>query len=249
MIYDNKNILIIGGSFGIGKALCIELSRLGANLAIAARSEDKIRQLCKDLKGNNIAIKTDICKKADLANLANILTEKWTKIDLIIFSAGTYQPMNLDNFSATQAQEIIAVNFTSFIAFIDSFLPLFKTQKIAHLAVISSVAGYFGMANSLAYGASKAALSNLLESLFYELKPYKVKVQLINPGFVKTRLTEQNNFSMPNIINPKQAAQIIIKNLAKNKFEIKFPAIFANIMKLLSLLPYKLRFFLLRNVR
>jgi short-subunit dehydrogenase len=247
--YNNKNILVIGGSFGIGEELCVELSNLGANLAIVARSKDKIDNLCKQLGKNHLSIACDILNKNDLDKLSEDLNEKWQKIDIIIFCVGIYQPMNIDNFDLKKSQEIIEINFGSFFNFIDSFLPSFKQKKIGHLAIISSVAGYFGMSNSLAYGASKAALSNLAESLFYELKKYQTKVQLINPGFVKTRLTDQNNFKMPGIISANKAAKIIINQLPQNRFEIKFPFFFAFAIRALSILPYKIRFFLLKNVK
>jgi short-subunit dehydrogenase len=247
--YKNKNILIIGGSFGIGEELCKEFANFGANLAICARSKDKIDLLCKNLQGDHLSIACDVLKKEDLNQLSQILTQKWQKIDLIIFCAGIYQPMNLENFDIKKAQEIVDVNFNSFFNFIDSFLPLFKQEKIAHLAIISSVAGYFGMPNSLAYGASKAGLKNLTESLFYELKKYKTKVQLISPGFVKTRLTDKNDFEMIGIISTKKAAKSLIKQLSSNKFEINFPFFFTLLMKFLSILPYKLRFILFKNVK
>ena len=245
--YNNKNILVIGGSFGIGEELCKEFAKLKANLAIVARSKDKIAKLAKSLSGQHLAIPCDISKDSDLANLVTILFKEWQKIDLVIFCVGVYQPMNIDNFDLKKAKEIIEINFNSFFNFIGSFLPYFKQQKIFHLAITSSVAGYFGTPNSLAYGASKAALSHLAESLFYELKRYNVKVQLINPGFVKTRLTDQNSFKMPGIISANIAAKIIINKLMKNNFEIKFPFLFAFTMKILSLIPYRFRFFLFKN--
>ena len=247
--YNNKNILVIGGSFGIGEELCKELSNLGSSLAIVARSKDKIDNLCKTLSGNHLSIAGDASKKSDLDKLSHTLSKKWKKIDIVIFCVGAYQPMNIDNFDLQKAENIIDINLNSFLNFIDSFLPSFKEKKIGHLAIISSVAGYFGMPNSLAYGASKAALSNLSESLFYELKKYETKVQLINPGFVKTRLTDKNNFKMPGIISANKAAKLIMKQLPKNKFEIKFPFIFTSIMRFLSILPYKIRFSLLTKLK
>ena len=247
--YQNKNILILGASYGIGEELCKEFAKHQANLAIAARSQDKINELKKNLPGNHLAIKCDVSKKSDLKNLSKILQGKWQKIDIIIFCVGTYQPMNIENFNLGKTQEIININLNSFFNFLDAFLPDFKNKNISHLAVISSVAGYFGMPNSLAYGSSKAALSNLCESLFYELKKYQTKVQLINPGFVKTRLTNQNNFKMPGIISPNKAAKIILTKLPKNIFEIKFPFFFTQLMRFLSILPYKIRLFLFKNVK
>ncbi len=247
--YNNKNILVIGGSFGIGEELCINLSKLGSNLAIVARSKDKIDNLCKNLEGNHMPISCDFSKEGDVNKLSVTLKKSWDRIDIIIFCVGVYTPMNLDNFNLKKAKNIIDINLNSFLNFIDSFLPWFKKSKISHLAIISSVAGYFGMPNSLAYGASKAALNNLSESLFYELKQYQTKVQLINPGFVKTRLTDQNDFKMPGIITASKASKLIIKKLSKNSFEIKLPLIFTFIMKFLSILPYKIRFFLFKNAK
>lgn len=247
--YKNKNILVIGGSFGIGEELCKELSGLGANLAICARSKTKIEKLAKSLDGKHLHIACDITKIKEVTTLSRKLFTKWSQIDLVIFCVGTYKPMSLENFDLKEAQNIVDINFTSFYNFIDAFLPKFKKEKIAHLAIISSVAGYFGMPNSLAYGSSKAGLSNLTESLFYELKKYNTKVQLINPGFVKTRLTDQNDFKMPSRISANKAAKMIIKSLPKNKFEISLPFIFTFSMRFLSILPYKLRFFLFKNAK
>ncbi len=242
--YKNKNILIIGGSFGIGEALCCELSELGANLAISARSKDKINNLCFKLSGDHLAIPCDILKRTDLQNLQKEIFQKWQKIDLIIFCAGAYQPMNLENFNIKEAKNILDINFVSFFDFIDVFLPDFKKEKIKHLAVISSVAGYFGMPNSLSYGASKAGLSHLTESLYYELKKYQTKVQLINPAFVKTRLTDKNDFKMPGIISSQKAAKIIIKKLPKKQFEIAFPWVFIFAIKMLCHFSFLRRFLL-----
>jgi short-subunit dehydrogenase len=247
--FNNKNILVIGGSFGIGEELCKEFSLLGSNVAIVARSKDKIDGLRESLKGNHLSISCDVSSTKDLDRLSAILNKKWRKIDIVIFCVGAYQPMNLESFDLGKAKDIVDINLNSFFNFIASFLPSFKQKKVGHLAIISSVAGYFGMPNSLAYGASKAALSNLSESLFYEMKRYDTKVQLINPGFVKTRLTDQNDFKMPGIIPVNKAAKIIIKKLSKSKFEIKFPFFFTSIMRFLSILPYKVRFLIFKNTK
>ena len=244
--YHNKNILVVEGSFGIGEQLCIELSRLESNLIITARSKDRIDNLCNNLYGKHLSIACNVSKKHHLNKLYTNISKIWDQIDIIIFCVGTYQPMNIDNFNLIKIKEIIDINLNSIFNFIDSFLPYLKKKKIKHLAIISSLAGYFGMPNSLAYGASKAALSNLSESLFYELRKYDTKLQLINPGFVKTRLTDKNNFIMPSIISANKAAKLIIKGLPKNKFEIRFPFIFSYIMKILSILPYKIRFLLFK---
>ncbi len=246
--YQNKNIWIIGASFGIGEELFLQLKQMGANLAISARSEEKLMEIIGN-QNNNFALPMDVCNPNSILTAVNILQEKWQKIDLIIFCAGSYQPMNVNNFNLIAAKNIIDINLLGFVNLLEQILPPIKEKKVAHLAIISSVAGYFGMHNSLGYGASKAGLSNLAESLYLELEPHQTKVTLVNPGFVKTRLTEKNSFKMPFIITPKKAASIIIKNLPKNKFEIAFPRLFTWIMKLVALMPYEIKFIILAKMK
>lgn len=243
--YSGKNIIILGGSSGIGEALCYKLAAQGANLVIVARSGDKIRKIVKTAQGNHKAIVADLSLRSDIEKLQKSITKLYQKIDLVVFSVGTYEPMNIKNFDIDVATRILNINFASFLLFFDVFRKQFLTKQIKHLAVISSVAGYFGMPNSMTYGASKACLTNFVESLYYELRHYNVKVQLINPGFVKTRLTDKNKFQMPGIISSKQAADIIVKGLLSNKFEIAFPFLFAMMMKIMLMLPYKIRMLIL----
>lgn len=246
--FQGKNIWIIGASFGIGEELYRQFSALGANLAVSARSTEKLERLVADYK-NHLAIAADVSSVDSIKLAWQQLKSSWSKVDLIIFSVGTYQPMSVDNFNLDKAKSIIDINLVSCLNLLDAILPEVKSQKIAHLAIISSVAGYFGMNNSLAYGASKAGLSNLVESLSLELKKYHTKVTLISPGFVKTRLTDQNNFKMPLILSVQEAGELIIKNLTKNKFEIAFPWLFCSVMKLIRLLPYRIKMIILAKIK
>ncbi len=247
--YQNKNILVLGGSFGIGSSLVNELASEGANLIVAARSVDKITDMLSKFSGNHKAVKCDVTLDADWQNLITEVEKVFNSIDLVLFSVGTYKPMGLEDFDLKTSLMTIDVNLISFVKFIEYFNPLIKAKKIKHLAVISSIAGYFGMPNSIAYGASKAGLSNLVESLKYELLSYDIKVQLINPGFVKSRLTDQNNFPMPFLISADKAAKIIIKNLKTHKFEIAFPWPFKLIMQFLRFLPFSIRFSIVKHAK
>lgn len=237
--YSNKNIWIIGGTTGIGNKLACDLTKLAKNVVVSGRSQ------CSDNIKNLHFVRLDVTKLLEVKNSVKEIKKICGKIDIVIFCAGIYEPMGLNNFDLKKSQNILAVNFTSFF----NILKNIDDLKISHLAITSSIAGYFGMPNSMSYGASKAALSNLAESLYYELKG-KIKVQLINPGFVKTRLTAKNNFKMPFLISDEKASQIIIKGLTKNKFEISFPAIFSSFMRFLKILPYRIRFFIIeKNVK
>ena len=237
--YEGKNIWIIGATSGIGLALALQLSKFAKNVVISGRSNF-------ESASSNIAfIRCDVTKAEDVKQALDQIKTQFGQLDILIFAAGIYEPMGLGNFNLEKSREILDVNFSGFLNVIQNLNFLQEELKLSSLAVISSIASYFGMKNSMCYGASKAALSNIVESLFYELKGH-VKVQLINPGFVKTRLTQKNNFKMPFLISEQKAAKIILENLPKTKFEIAFPAQFHLIMRLLKILPYKARFGLLK---
>lgn len=246
--YLNKNILIIGSSFGIGEALCRAFDQCGANLMMVARSTSKLAMLHSQLHGNHRIFTCDVSQIESIEQCAKTIQTQCPTIDIVIYCVGVYQPMNINNYDADKAGEIMTINLLGFMNFMSVFLPQFKQQTIHHLAVISSLAGYFGMPNSLVYGASKAALSHLTESLYYELKPYRTKVQLINPGFVKTRLTAQNTFPMPGLMSSEKAAKLILRKLPTSSFEITFPWTFATVMKLCHYLPFRLRYYLLNAI-
>lgn len=238
----NKNIWIIGGTSGIGLKIALQSAKSAKNVIVSGRSN-----LISEEKNIHF-IRCDATKIDEIETSIHQIEKDFKTIDLIIFGAGIYEPMGLSNFNLQKSKEILEVNFSSFLNLVKN-LPHLKSQlKLQQLAVISSMAGYFGMPNSMVYGASKAAISNLTESLFYELKN-QIKVQLINPGFVQTRLTEKNNFKMPFLISDDKAAEIILKNLAKNNFEISFPAQFSIIMRLFRILPYQLRTKLLKKIK
>jgi short-subunit dehydrogenase len=239
-LYQNKNIWIIGASFGIGEELFRAFDELGANLIVSARSFEALSQLISN-KPQHSAIALDVACEQDFDAAIIKIKTKWQKIDLIIFCAGIYSPMNADNFDLVEAKKILEINFGGFVNFIGKILPEIKQKNVAHIAAISSVAGYFGMPNSMCYGASKAAFSNFVEGLYFDLKKFDTKVTLINPGFIKTRLTDKNNFKMPFIATPKQIAAHIIKRLPKNSFEIYFPLGFVFVMKILKILPFSWR--------
>ncbi|MBP7709472.1 MAG: SDR family NAD(P)-dependent oxidoreductase [Rickettsiales bacterium] len=240
--YEGKNIWIIGGTTGIGLALALQLSKLAKNVVVSGRSN------FESSAPNLSFIRLDVTKLEEVESALTQIKSRLNHLDILIFCAGIYEPMGLKNFNLQKSREILDVNFGGFLNVIENLNLLQRELKLGHLAVVSSIASYFGMPNSLCYGASKAALSNIVESLFYELKN-QVKVQLINPGFVKTRLTDQNNFKMPFLISNQEAAEIILKNLPREKFEISFPAAFSRPMRLIKILPYKARFWVLKLLK
>jgi short-subunit dehydrogenase len=233
--YQNKVVWIIGGTSGIGLSISKSLSDVSnCTVIISGRDVSKLG----DTLGLN-AVELDVNNKTNFDSAFDFILSKYSKIDIILFCAGAYEPMNIDTFNSELATKILQTNLSSTINFVANISKLYNKCKM--IGIVSSVAGYFGMPNSLFYGASKAGLSHLAQSLYMELKKHKIDVKLINPGFVKTRLTEKNKFKMPFIISSETAARIILQKLQKNNFEIAFPYSFVFLLKIFQKIPIKLR--------
>lgn len=185
------------------------------------------------------------CDAVDGDSLAQAwarLLDAWGGVDVAIYLAGDYTPMHADAIDMTVARRLLDVNLIGAIAFTALVAPQLKSQRAGQIALTASVAGYCGLPKSLIYGASKAALINFTETLYLDLSPHGVGVRVINPGFVATPLTAQNDFSMPALQTPGQAAAAIVAGFASGDFAIDFPKRFTRVMKLLAHLPYRLFF-------
>ena len=233
-----KNIWITGASSGIGKALAIKFAKEGWQVAASARRVN----LLDDLNKNNPNIHSfplDVVDPKNTLNTFQSILEKLNNIDLCIFSTGTYDPKKEREINLEQIRTTINVNFFGTLNCIKVVEKYFKDKKNGHISIISSVAGYRGLPNSTGYGPSKAALTNLAESLYFDFKKHGVRVSLISPGFIKTPMTDKNKFKMPFIKSSEFAANKIYKGLINSKaFEITFPKQLTIIMKILRILPY-----------
>jgi len=239
-----KNILIVGASHGIGKALAFEYHQLGHFVNLFARDFEALKSIRLELKTNIEIFEFDVVDEKKSQEILN----SFSQIDLFIYCAGAYKPMPVTDIDLKEAKKINEVNFVGALNCLDVIIKKMLLQKFGHIALVASVAGYVGLPKSFAYGASKAALINLAETLYAELSAFNIKVSLINPGFVKTRLTDKNDFKMPAIISAQEAAQYIINGLNKEKFEIHFPKKFTIWLKLLKILPYKILFFFTKKI-
>ena len=233
-----KNIWITGASSGIGKALAIKFAKEGWQVAASARRVN----LLDDLNKNNPNIHSfplDVVDPKNTLNTFQSILEKLNNIDLCIFSTGTYDPKKEREINLEQIRTTINVNFFGTLNCIKVVEKYFKDKKNGHISLISSVAGYRGLPNSTGYGPSKAALTNLAESLYFDFKKHGVRVSLISPGFIKTPMTDKNKFKMPFIKSSEFAANKIYKGLINSKaFEITFPKQLTVIMKILRIIPY-----------
>lgn len=240
--WQNKTVWIIGASSGIGYALAVALSELGARLILSARRENELNNLAHTL-GNNVSVMPlDITDDAAIESVLEEIKQRHDRIDAVICLAGAYEPTQIADLDYTSQRLVIDTNLHGTINIIRHVVPVMKAQKDGLIAIYGSVAGYRGLPAGQPYSATKAALINFAESLRLELKDDDIDVKIINSGFVDTPLTQKNAFNMPMMISTENAADFIIRGLGRKAFEIHFPRKFTFLMKVLRLVPNWLYF-------
>ena len=239
---NKKTIWITGGSTGIGRALAIKFSNEGWNVAVSARREELLNELSNQHE-NISAFPLDVTDKIKCKEVFNQITSKYTNVDICFFSTGTWNPKKEKDIDVEQIEEVFKVNFFGTVNSIKAVEQFFKNQKSGIITIVSSIAGYRGLPNSTGYGPSKSALNNLAESLYFDFKRFNVRVCLVSPGFIKTPMTDKNDFKMPFLKTPEYAANKIYDGLInKENFEIHFPKVLTVMLKILSFLPSKIYF-------
>ncbi len=245
MNYNGKTIWIIGATDGIGKALVEKIdATYDTNFILSARSEDKLNTIASSLKNKTQIINCDVADFENFAKASNQALE--LKADAIIYLPAFYEPSLICDIELANLNKTIQTNLTAVFYLIRFVLPYLKQNSHCQLAITASVAGYVGLPRSQPYSATKAGVINLVESLKAENQ--ELDIRLINPSFVKTQLTEKNNFKMPAILEPKNAADAIIKGLNSNIFEIHFAKKFTYTLKFIASLPYKLYFIVAKKM-
>lgn len=236
---------ITGASAGIGRAVALRLAREGWRVAASARRESELRALEAEAKGLGGEIRPyplDVTDCPAVGDAVAAIEREMGPIALAVLNAGTHKPMPAEQFSAMIVRDLLMLNVLGIAYGLEALLPRMIARGGGRVAAVASLAGYAGLPSAAAYGASKAALINMAEALRPELLRRGVVLQVINPGFVKTPLTDRNDFPMPFLIPVDKAAEAIIRGLASDRFEIAFPWLFARLMKLLRILPYGLYF-------
>lgn len=242
-----KRVWIIGASTGIGAACATLLLERGASVALSARHRDKLEQVCAR-QPLALALPLDITQPAQVQAVCASLQQQWSRIDLVLVVAGGYTAMRADDFDLAQAQSLMDLNVGGVFNCLAPVLPLLLKQGAGGIGIVASVAGYGGLPKALVYGASKAALINLTESLYLDLHPRGIDVYQINPGFVDTPLTAGNDFKMPALMTAHDAAVAMLDGIERGQFHIHFPKRFTNSMRLARLLPYRAYFWLINKV-
>lgn len=238
--WHDKTVWVVGASTGIGRATAETLHAQGARVIVSARTSAALDVFVAQHPGA-LAQPLDVADAGAVQTAAQAICQDGT-LDAVVYCAGHYRALRATAFDLAQMQQHLEVNYVGMLHVLDAMLPRMLAQGSGHISMISSVAGYSGLPQSLAYGPTKAALINLAETLYLDLHQQNIGVSLVCPGFVETPLTAQNQFSMPALQTPQQAAAEMLKGWERGDFEIHFPKRFTRLMKLLRMLPYRLYF-------
>ena len=244
MSENQKKIWITGASSGIGKALAEKFASEGWKVAASARRKEILDKMSNH--ENIFSYPLDVTNQDQIKISFKKIIEDFNGLDLCVFSSGTYDPKLEQEINVKQNKFVMETNFFGVLYCVNAVENYFKNKKNGHISIVSSVAAYRGLPNSSGYGPSKAALTNLTESLYFDFKKHNVRISLISPGFIKTPLTDKNEFPMHFIKSPEFAAEKMFNGLTKSKaFEIHFPKALTILLKIFRVLPYKIYLFLI----
>jgi short-subunit dehydrogenase len=240
------HVWITGASSGIGRAVALEMANRGYDLIISGRNVDALKQLA-DLTGAYVLAFDATDRQANL-DAAQDLKQRYGSIDIVFLNAGNCEYVHVEEFKSDIFERMIKTNFLSMVFGVEAALPLLRSSTKPQLIGMSSAVAFLGLPRSEAYGASKAAIRNFLQGLRLSLYQEKIKVSIVYPGFVKTPLTDKNDFPMPLLITAEQAAKKIATGIEKKKLDIYVPVFFVQITRLLSILPSKVSNYILRTL-
>lgn len=244
--WRGKTVWIVGASSGIGQATASALHGQGARVVVSARQAALLNDFVAKHPGSQALVLDATDRKAVQAAATGLLHHG--SLDCVVYCAGHYRAMRADALDTADMERHMSVNYLGALYLLDAVLPALLACGTGHISLVGSVAGYRGLPNSLAYGPTKAALINLAETLYLDLHGRGIGVSIINPGFVQTPLTASNDFAMPALLTPQQAAAAILQGWSRGQFEIHFPKRFTLWLKALRILPNRVFFQLVRRV-
>jgi NAD(P)-dependent dehydrogenase (short-subunit alcohol dehydrogenase family) len=244
-------VWITGASSGLGHALARRMAVEGWRVAASARSTDPLNELVRDarnLRGEIHAFPLDVTDLAAVAAAVKSIEALLGPIDQAVLNAGSHRPVRAVGLSAADFRDLAELNLMGTVNCLDALLPGMILRRAGRIAVVASLAGYRGLPTSAAYGMTKAGLINMAEALKPELDGYGIRLQVVNPGFVRTPLTDKNPFPMPFLMEVEDAAGVFLRGLRSDRFEIVFPKRFAYLLKILRVLPAPLAFAVTRRL-
>lgn len=242
MTFHGKRYWLVGASEGLGRALATQLSAEGADLILSGRTEARLADLAATLPGPAQVLAMDVTDRAAVRAAAKAAGT----VDGLIWLAGVYWPMRAQDWDADKVEAMIDTNLTGAARVLAEVVPGMVARGAGHVVVVGSLSGFRGLPGAIGYAASKAGLMNLTESLAIDLQGTGVRVQLANPGFIRTRLTDRNDFAMPFLMEPDQAARHIVAQMRGRRFSTSFPRLFSLLFRWGRALPDRLWFRLMR---
>ncbi len=231
--WQGKRYWLIGASEGLGKALAQKISAAGAEVILSARSEDSLASAVADMPGKATYQTIDISDDDSVKAAAEAVGE----VDGLVLLAGVYWPFGADAWEADKAVAMADINFTGYMRVLGQVVPSMVDRDEGHIVITSSLTGFRGLPGSIGYTASKAATMSLAECMYADLRRTGVDVQVANPGFIKTRLTDKNDFNMPFLMQPDEAAAAMFDHMNTDHFKKSFPMLFSWVFRLSQFLP------------
>lgn len=231
--WNGKRYWLVGASEGLGRSVAEVMSRAGVEVIVSARSEDRLKELVSELPGKASYVTVDVSDTQSVQAAAKEIGP----VDGVVFLAGIYWPMKVHEWDTEKAETMADVNFTGAFRVVGSVIGDMLEKDKGHIVLTGSLSGFRGLPGTIGYGASKAGVMYLAESMHADLRGTGVKVQVVNPGFIKTRLTEKNDFSMPFIMEPEDAAREFFEHMNDDSFKKSFPMVFSWFFRLSQFLP------------
>ncbi len=228
-----KRYWLVGASEGLGRALAHKLSEAGAEVIVSARSKDRLRDLVAELPGKADWATVDVSDSDSVRDTAARIGE----IDGMVYLAGVYWPLGAEEWDADKNEAMTDINYGGAVRCVGAVLPGMLDRGRGHVVLTGSLSGFRGLPGAVGYGASKAAIMYMAEAMHADLRGTGVKVQLANPGFIKTRLTDKNDFAMPFIMEPEEAADEILALMRSGRFKRSFPRLFGLMFRASQFLP------------
>ncbi len=231
--WQGKRYWLVGASEGLGREVAFALSRAGAEVIVSARSEDRLGELVAELPGKASFITVDVTDRAAVEKAASEAGD----LDGVVYLAGVYWPMKAQDWDNEKADMMGEVNFLGASRVVGSVIKDMVTKNAGHIVLVGSLSGFRGLPGAIGYCSSKAGMMALAESMQADLRTSPIEVQLINPGFIKTRLTEKNDFNMPFIMSPEDAAKEVFEHMNTDGFKKSFPMVFSWVFRLSQFMP------------
>lgn len=231
--FAGKTYWLVGASEGLGRALAQQLSLAGADLILSARSEQSLSALADSLSGSARVVPCDVADRASVMAAAQAVGP----VDGLVFLAGVYWPFSARDWDSAQTEAMFDINLTGAARVLGQVVPQMVARGAGHIVITGSLSGYRGLPGSIGYSSSKAGLMHLAEAMYCDLRGTGVDVQLANPGFIRTRLTDKNDFKMPFLMEPDTAAQQMMILMRSARFQRAFPRVFSWLFRGANFLP------------